>query len=414
LSKTVIFYGAGSHAKAHMDRWISEGCVPACFADADADKQGKLFCGYKILSPSDAMKSYPDYEFHITLANENKLNCRNYLISQGIPSDRIKFAGTEGLNCRLGCDYLYEFISFSPFNVMTCPDQFFGERALFNVPYAGAVNLRDAIALNLKKRCAAIAALANNERAPCSGCENLRLGCYPAKPNIFRVSFCGVFKGERCNLSCCYCNAPKYGNVEVRLIDALKSIGEFFAGTRFNINFTTGEFFLRRDCDEVLEYCRSHDYLVNFTTNGTVYRDVISKLAENGNVEHMNISLDSGNPQTYLKIKGFDYFAQVVGNLEKYHSLHIPLVLKFIILEDMNDNIDDAEGFFRIARRLNATVALSNNQYAKEARLKGGAMSLLAALIRKCRQAGLKVILYRDFFNPDDACRLEKILNANS
>lgn len=412
MDKTIVFYGAGNHARAHFKRWASEGSAPACVVDMDERKQGKMFFGCKVLSLQDAIASFPDYELHIALSDENKFACRDYLISTGIPAERIKFAGKDNADYKFGCEFLYEKISITPLSVMTCPDQFFGKRSSFNVLYSDRDTLKSALEENLRRRNEAVQALADNEKPPCGSCQHLRWGRFPEKPAVFRVSFSGAFDGEHCNLSCCYCNMQKHTKPSMRLIDAMRAMGEFFQGVKLNINFTTGEFFIKRDCDEILEFCRTRDYLVNFTTNGSVYRDAVAELAASGNIDHMNISLDSGTPETYAKIKGVDCFGRTVGNLEKYHELHIPLVLKYILLEGINDNTADIDAFFRIAGRLEASVAISTNQYVKNSRLKPESMDLIERLIHKCRSSGLTVIPYRDFFNLEDVRALDAILNT--
>jgi hypothetical protein len=42
MNRPFIFYGAGPYAEANLERWLSEGMEPVCFADKDESKHYKF------------------------------------------------------------------------------------------------------------------------------------------------------------------------------------------------------------------------------------------------------------------------------------------------------------------------------------------------------------------------------------
>jgi hypothetical protein len=42
MNNGVIFYGAGPYAEDNLEKWISEGMEPVCFADKDESKYHKF------------------------------------------------------------------------------------------------------------------------------------------------------------------------------------------------------------------------------------------------------------------------------------------------------------------------------------------------------------------------------------
>ena len=63
------------------------------------------------------------------------------------------------------------------------------------------------------------------------------------------------------------------------------------------------------------------------------------------------MSLDSGTRKTFAQIKGVDCFDKVKNNIRKY-SKNGRVVLKYIILPNVNDNIDDIKGFLSFAKEI--------------------------------------------------------------
>lgn len=94
---SILFYGAGQNARENFDIWVKEGLNPVCFCDSDITKHYTKFLGLEILPLIVAISRYPDYELYCTQASANLYDVRKFLLSIGIPEERIKFcAKTDG------------------------------------------------------------------------------------------------------------------------------------------------------------------------------------------------------------------------------------------------------------------------------------------------------------------------------
>lgn len=108
---SIIFYGAGQNALHNMDKYLADGLIPVCFVDSDAQKQYTKFQGdYDVLPLMEAIRMYPDYVLYLTQVASSLNKVREFLISLGIPSARIRPA--DGLlrkphHCKLLDDHYF-------------------------------------------------------------------------------------------------------------------------------------------------------------------------------------------------------------------------------------------------------------------------------------------------------------------
>ncbi|MCI8536581.1 MAG: hypothetical protein HFG68_13655 [Hungatella sp.] len=112
---SIIFYGAGRNACEKFETWISKGLAPVCFADADIKKHHTPFVNDIMILPlMEAIEKYPDYELFCTQSSENLYDIKNFLLSIGIPRDKIKFCETIDTprHSRFPINYILRFIVF--------------------------------------------------------------------------------------------------------------------------------------------------------------------------------------------------------------------------------------------------------------------------------------------------------------
>ena len=88
---SIIFYGAGRNAHEHFNDWKAQGLIPICFSDLDISKHYTAYMGLDVLPLVAAIKKYPDYELYLTQIPSSLYEIRSFLISIGIPEERIKF-----------------------------------------------------------------------------------------------------------------------------------------------------------------------------------------------------------------------------------------------------------------------------------------------------------------------------------
>jgi hypothetical protein len=85
----------------------------------------------------------------------------------------------------------------------------------------------------------------------------------------------------------------------------------------------------------------------------------------------INLSIDSGTAETWRRIKGFDNFGRVVGNLGKYRDSSArpgQITLKYIVLPGLNDGNGDYEGVVALMKALGT----GHLTLARDARTKYG------------------------------------------
>jgi MoaA/NifB/PqqE/SkfB family radical SAM enzyme len=126
-----------------------------------------------------------------------------------------------------------------------------------------------------------------------------------------------------------------------------------------------GEPTINVEFDEITRLAMDHRMRMFVNTSGIVYSDVLADALRNG-LATVQCSLDSGDADTYIAMKGRDRFEQIVENLTLYAEKNPDnIVLKYII-NDKNNSDGSIVGFLNIAKRLGITrIALSPE--AKEA-----------------------------------------------
>lgn len=108
---SILFYGAGQNARENFSTWVKEGLNPVCFSDSDITKHYTQFMGLEILPLIEAINQYPDYELYCTQAPASLYDVRKFLLSVGIPEERIKFCTKpDGSESRQPTNTLYPML----------------------------------------------------------------------------------------------------------------------------------------------------------------------------------------------------------------------------------------------------------------------------------------------------------------
>lgn len=92
-----------------------------------------------------------------------------------------------------------------------------------------------------------------------------------------------------------------------------------------------------------------------FYTNAFIYDEKIAANLKANPNSSINLSIDAGTPNTWLKIKGVNNFEAVMMNLVNYHnnsSRPGQITLKYIILPGINDNVEDYNSVIEIMKIL--------------------------------------------------------------
>jgi pyruvate-formate lyase-activating enzyme len=395
-----ILYGAGGYAEKHLDSWLREGITPACFADKDEGKNGTFLCGYEVLPLPEALARFPDYDIKIAVDPRSYGKIAEYLCDCGVSQERISFAEKQ-YEYRYGCNQLGHAFWVSDESFRLCCHYNRKYKDYFAVPYNSAIDGLE----KANKRCSEIMDL-HRRGVPgqCEGCTFLQKSLY--KTQTVRDIHITQCKGDVCNLRCVYCIAWPTMNINRQrdLKALLTELCTAYQGIPFNCTFVNGEFFARGDADEILEYLEDKECTISFTSNGTVFSERLLKMirSDKAKVKQIVCSLDAGTRQTYKKIRGQDYFDNVLTNLKQYSEAGLYITLKYIFLPGANDNQADFEGFANAAEHIGAKrTRITANQNEKHIPLSAEAVEAVCGFYNMLKNRGLNVDIDTGFFNTE-------------
>jgi len=204
--------------------------------------------------------------------------------------------------------------------------------------------------------------LRNNVPCECDGCVLLKYENWKIEPKITQLVMSGGYKGERCNVKCCYCNVTKVRTASLlkntfSYTDVLDEIDEFLPkGLRFNP--IASEFTVSPYKKEIFKIMKTKDWYGIFLSNGLLFDDDIAEMMSN-KMASINVSVDAGTCETFAKIKGVDYWDKLIVNLDKYAATGGDIYLKYVYLEGINDNYSDIDGFINLATRVTKHIIIS-------------------------------------------------------
>jgi wyosine [tRNA(Phe)-imidazoG37] synthetase (radical SAM superfamily) len=153
------------------------------------------------------------------------------------------------------------------------------------------------------------------------------------------------------------------------------------------------------------------DMTAIFFTNAFIFDKKIAIKIRNNQQSKVNVSLDSGTPSTWKKVKGVDNFDTVINNLMKYREyseqdISEQIVLKYIILPGINTNMKDYFGFMKIMKllRINCLQLSRNLNVAYQPSTKEHKILIdnVIKLASLAQSHGFKYYLYPGAFTQDD------------
>lgn len=173
----------------------------------------------------------------------------------------------------------------------------------------------------------------NECKKGCYGCA--RLGRAVAREisydniKITNVSW-NHFRG--CNSLCVYCGdggKPIHVYYEAKKI-LEKLLEENIVDEKVTISFGGGEPTLVPNLQEYIEMGREKGWKQFLNTNALLYKEYVTEALRDPNFS-VQISVDSGTPETYRKIKGQDGFERVWKTIRKYCEVGGVVFVKYIV-----------------------------------------------------------------------------------
>lgn len=252
-------------------------------------------------------------------------------------------------------------------------------------------------------------ALMGEVPAYCAGCPHLE--DRPVEKDLLLKQV--VFSASaHCNAECVYCTAILETELEKLPYDA-KGYGELFLSTLrclddnglldpdVKIAYAGGEISVSPVRRELTEFALAHPgYQHRFLSNCAVYDEGIARvLARNPRSEVM-CDLDAGTPESYLLMKGFNFFDRVVENLRRY-AANGRVILKYIVMPGFNTSPEDYLGTIKLLKELGLEELLLSQDHLHTMELYAERKSLfeVARFKKLLAENGIEGVLFPDSFS---------------
>ena len=202
----------------------------------------------------------------------------------------------------------------------------------------------------------------NDQEVPevCQGCYEIATGIKNSKVPKFNnvVERLYFHNNMSCNAKCIYCT---YQHVErgykYKVLPLLNSlINNNILSKNATVYMSGGEITIYPEFEEMMSLLLNYlNSRIEILTSGIRYCKSIEE-AFIQNKCFLIISIDSGTRETYKKIKQVDCFDVVIENLKNYikasDNVKNNVILKYIIVDDYNDNKEEIKSFIEIATSL--------------------------------------------------------------
>ncbi|GHV78149.1 hypothetical protein AGMMS49942_29700 [Spirochaetia bacterium] len=410
----MVFYGAGEQAGLLFDD-LSKKYHPICFCDSDRKKQGTLFMGLPVFSLEEVRQKYPDFSIYLTLHDVNKPQVIGFLLESGITKEQIlNYIPVEKYR---GCPYIEDLFIFRSDSIVWCCSDFNKCKSpVIKTEKNVAKNVNNFISLRNK----IIKELKNSESIPvfsksCAGCPEIVEKYYKTERKISFVNYTG-FSG--CQFKCSYCVEIKVPQVNLTdFCETFEFLKEHnYLDKKVWVTLSAGEIAVDPNRDKVIETIKG--YNVSIFSNGGIFYDKIEHLLAADSKNSICVSVDAGTRETFKKIKGVDKFNEVRKNLKLYsRSGNGNVVLKYIILDGINDNDADIEGFIELCKETGVRRARVARDSTFKGNYKERTINAVVDLLRKMRENNIvndTVVGYdslRDIFNKTDYDRIMERLD---
>jgi MoaA/NifB/PqqE/SkfB family radical SAM enzyme len=123
----------------------------------------------------------------------------------------------------------------------------------------------------------------------------------------------------RCNLNCKYCFSERTDKQIplTKVEDILNQVDEMGV---FEVCFSGGEPFLRKDIFDILNYSLKKNFDLSIVTNGSLLTiQTINKLNDLGLINSLQISIDSSNEKIHNSVRGM--FSETMNSLKEMKKI---------------------------------------------------------------------------------------------
>jgi MoaA/NifB/PqqE/SkfB family radical SAM enzyme len=163
---------------------------------------------------------------------------------------------------------------------------------------------------------------------------------------------------NRCNLLCTTCPRT-YAELEppadmswalfTRIVDQAPGLARA-------VLHGVGEPMLVKALPQMVRYLKDRGVYVLFNTNGTVLSEKNGRALIAAGLDELRVSLDASTPESYIKVRGKDYFRRILKNVKAFRALQEregytkPRVSAS--LTGLKETIEELPGFVRLAAEI--------------------------------------------------------------
>jgi MoaA/NifB/PqqE/SkfB family radical SAM enzyme len=163
---------------------------------------------------------------------------------------------------------------------------------------------------------------------------------------------------NRCNLLCTTCPRT-YAELEppadmswalfTRIVDQVPDLARA-------VLHGVGEPMLVKALPHMVRYLKDRGVYVLFNTNGTLLNERNGRALIGAGLDELRVSLDASTPESYIKVRGKDYFRRILKNVKAFRSLQEreghakPRVSAW--LTGLKETIEELPGFVRLAAEI--------------------------------------------------------------
>lgn len=163
---------------------------------------------------------------------------------------------------------------------------------------------------------------------------------------------------NRCNLLCTTCPrtyveleppADMSWQLFTRIVDQVPGLARA-------VLHGVGEPMLVKALPRMVRYLKDRGAYVLFNTNGTVLSEKNGRALIAAGLDELRVSLDASTPESYIKVRGKDYFRRILRNVKAFRALQereghaTPRVSAW--LTGLKETIDELPGFVRVAAEI--------------------------------------------------------------
>src|SRR6201989_1017682 len=128
---------------------------------------------------------------------------------------------------------------------------------------------------------------------------------------------------NRCNLLCTTCPRT-YAELEPPADmswELFMSIVDHVPGLQRAVLHGVGEPMLVKNLPRMVRYLKARGAYVLFNTNGTVLNERNGRALIEAGLDELRVSLDAATPESYLTVRGKNYFHRILRNVQAFRAL---------------------------------------------------------------------------------------------